>query len=70
MIRTLAENGAAVLVTTHGLDEAEYCNRLGIMVSGEIRREGTASELMEAEHTDSLEEAFISLVRGDNSEQR
>ena len=62
MIRALAEDGTAVIVTTHGLDEAEYCNRLGIMSGGELLVEGTPSELRESEQSDTLEEAFIKLV--------
>ncbi len=62
MIRALAEDGTAVIVTTHGLDEAEYCNRLGIMCAGEMLIEGTPSELRESEQCDTLEEAFIKLV--------
>jgi ABC-2 type transport system ATP-binding protein len=41
MINRLADAGAAVLVTTHYLEEAEQCNRLGFMVAGELAAEGT-----------------------------
>jgi ABC-2 type transport system ATP-binding protein len=37
----LADGGAAILVTTHYLEEAEQCNRLGMMVAGELVAEGT-----------------------------
>jgi ABC-2 type transport system ATP-binding protein len=40
MINRLADAGAAILVTTHYLEEAEQCNRLGLMVAGEIVAEG------------------------------
>ncbi len=43
MINRLADGGAAVLVTTHYLEEAEQCNRLGMMVAGELVAEGTPS---------------------------
>lgn len=43
MINQLADAGAAVLVTTHYLEEAEQCNRLGFMVAGELVVEGTPS---------------------------
>ena len=43
MINQLADAGAAVLVTTHYLEEAEQCNRLGFMVAGELVIEGTPS---------------------------
>ena len=41
MINRLADAGAAILVTTHYLEEAEQCNRLGFMVAGELLVEGT-----------------------------
>jgi ABC-2 type transport system ATP-binding protein len=41
MINRLADAGTAILVTTHYLEEAEQCNRLGFMVAGEIVAEGT-----------------------------
>ena len=41
MINHLADRGVAVLVTTHYLEEAEQCNRLGFMVAGELVAEGT-----------------------------
>jgi ABC-2 type transport system ATP-binding protein len=41
MINRLADGGAAILVTTHYLEEAEQCNRLGMMVAGELVAEGT-----------------------------
>ena len=43
MINRLADAGTAVLVTTHYLEEAEQCNRLGLMVAGEFVAEGTPS---------------------------
>jgi ABC-2 type transport system ATP-binding protein len=41
MINKLADMGTAILVTTHYLEEAEQCNRLGFMVAGELAAEGT-----------------------------
>jgi ABC-2 type transport system ATP-binding protein len=41
MINHLADRGVAILVTTHYLEEAEQCNRLGLMVAGELVAEGT-----------------------------
>ena len=43
MINELADRGTAILVTTHYLEEAEQCNRLGFMVAGELVAEGTPS---------------------------
>jgi ABC-2 type transport system ATP-binding protein len=45
MINSFADGGMAVLVTTHYLEEAEQCNRLGLMVAGELVAQGTPSEL-------------------------
>ena len=43
MINRLADMGTAILVTTHYLEEAEQCNRLGFMVAGELVAEGAPS---------------------------
>lgn len=48
-IRQFARNGAAILVTTHFLEEAEHCARLGFMVDGELVAEGSPSEIKEAQ---------------------
>lgn len=45
MINRLADAGAAILVTTHYLEESEQCNRLGLMVAGELVAEGSPGEL-------------------------
>jgi ABC-2 type transport system ATP-binding protein len=49
MINQLADTGTAILVTTHYLEEAEQCNRLGFMVAGELVAEGTPSGVKAAE---------------------
>jgi ABC-2 type transport system ATP-binding protein len=49
MINQLADQGTAVLVTTHYLEEAEQCNRLGFMVAGELVAEGTPSGVKRAQ---------------------
>ncbi len=45
MINHLADEGTAILVTTHYLEEAEQCNKLGFMVQGELVAEGTPTEV-------------------------
>lgn len=45
MINDLADRGAAILVTTHYLEEAEQCNRLGFMVAGELVAEGAPTAI-------------------------
>jgi ABC-2 type transport system ATP-binding protein len=49
MINWLADQGTAILVTTHYLEEAEQCNRLGFMVAGELVAEGTPSGVKAAQ---------------------
>ena len=44
-INALAERGVTVLVTTHFMEEAEYCDRLAIMAAGEILALGTPAEI-------------------------
>ena len=48
-INQLADQGTAILVTTHYLEEAEQCNRLGFMVAGELVAEGTPSGVKAAQ---------------------
>ena len=66
-IGSLAEQGVTVLVTTHFMEEAEYCDRLVIMDRGEILAEGTPEALKKpfrsAETPEpSMEDAFIGLI--------
>ncbi len=49
MINRLADMGTAILVTTHYLEEAEQCNRLGFMVAGELVAEGTPCGVKKAQ---------------------
>ena len=55
MINQLADMGTAILVTTHYLEEAEQCNRLGMMVAGELVAEGSPSEVKAAQGGHLLE---------------
>ena len=55
--------GTAVLVTTHYLDEAEYCRRISIMVNGAIAAMGTPSEVRKAVGAETLDEVFLKLTR-------
>ncbi len=55
MINQLADRGAAVLVTTHYLEEAEQCNRLGLMVAGELVAEGSPAQIKAAQKGHVLE---------------
>jgi ABC-2 type transport system ATP-binding protein len=66
-INALAESGVTVLVTTHFMDEANYCNRLVIMAEGEVLAKGTPADMKACfrshEHPDpTMEDAFIGLI--------
>jgi ABC-2 type transport system ATP-binding protein len=55
MINSFADRSMAILVTTHYLEEAEQCNRLGLMVAGELVAHGTPSSLKAAQKGHVLE---------------
>jgi ABC-2 type transport system ATP-binding protein len=59
--RTL--EGMTVFITTHYMDEAEYCNRLSIMVDGRINALGSPSELRQQYAASSMDEVFFKLAR-------
>jgi ABC-2 type transport system ATP-binding protein len=59
----LAEEGVTIFVTTHYMDEAEYCGRISIMHQGKIIEKGKPFELIEKNNADKLEEMFIDLIR-------
>jgi ABC-2 type transport system ATP-binding protein len=63
LIYETAAEGTSVLVTTHYLDEAEYCNRISIMVNGAIAAIGTPSEVRASQGVDTLDEVFVRLTR-------
>lgn len=63
MIYEAAAAGTTVLVTTHYLDEAEYCDRLSIMVDGSIAAMGTPSEVKATFAASSLDDVFLRLTR-------
>ncbi|WP_291426242.1 ATP-binding cassette domain-containing protein [Acidocella sp.] len=71
-INALADSGVTVLVTTHFMDEAEYCDRLVIMGQGKVLAEGTSESLKsacrDATHPDpSMEDAFVALIEADSA---
>ena len=63
LIYTAAENGVTIFVTTHYMDEAEYCNRISIMVDGSIRALDTPANLKQQFAVSSMDEVFFSLAR-------
>jgi drug efflux transport system ATP-binding protein len=64
MIYESASRGVTIFVTTHYMDEAEYCNRISIMVDGKIEALGTPGALKENYSADTMDEVFIRLARG------
>lgn len=64
MIYQEAEKGTTIFVTTHYMDEAEYCHRVSIMVDGKIEALGTPQELKNDFGVTSVEEVFVKLARG------
>jgi ABC-2 type transport system ATP-binding protein len=63
MIYEAAHAGTTVFVTTHYMDEAEYCDRVSIMVDGRIEALDTPMRLKEQFHAASMEGVFIQLAR-------
>jgi ABC-2 type transport system ATP-binding protein len=66
-ITGLAEQGVTIIVTTHFMQEAEYCDRIAIMDAGEILAQGSPAEVRELARSattpePSMEDAFISVV--------
>jgi len=63
LLYELAESGVAIFVTTHYMDEAEYCGRLSIMHRGGIIEQGRPFDLKRKHATSSLEDLFVNLIR-------
>lgn len=63
MIYETASVGITVFVTTHYMDEAEYCDRISIMSEGKIVALDTPENLKKQYNTDSVEEVFIKIAR-------
>jgi ABC-2 type transport system ATP-binding protein len=64
LIYEAAAAGTTVLVTTHYMDEAEYCDRVSIMVSGRIAALGRPADLKRQFGVASVDELFVRLARG------
>ena len=63
MIYQTAESGTTVFVTTHYMDEAEYCDRVSIMVDGTIKALDTPAMLKRSFNAASMDEVFLQLAR-------
>lgn len=63
MIYQAAESGITVFVTTHYMDEAEYCHRVSVMVDGRIDALDTPAQLKKTFAAASMDEVFLKLAR-------
>ena len=65
LIYETAAKGTTVFVTTHYMDEAEYCNRVSIMVDGKIVALDNPEQLKKTYGVDSMQDVFLKLARND-----
>jgi len=63
LLYELAESGVAIFVTTHYMDEAEYCGRISILHRGIIIEQGRPFDLKKKYATSSLEDMFVNLIQ-------
>jgi ABC-2 type transport system ATP-binding protein len=63
LFHRIADAGAAVLVSSHVMDEAERCDRLMLMREGVVIADDTPARILEATGTHDVEQAFLALVR-------
>ena len=66
MIYEASDKGITVFVTTHYMDEAEYCNRISIMVDGRIKALDTPGGLKQTYKAKDMDEVFLKLARGNH----
>lgn len=64
LIYDASERGITIFVTTHYMDEAEYCDRISMMVDGEIKALDTVPELKKKYNAADMDEVFRKLARG------
>lgn len=64
LIYAAAQDGITIFVTTHYMDEAEYCNRISIMVDGKIEALDTPRALKQRYNTTTMDDVFYQLARG------
>jgi ABC-2 type transport system ATP-binding protein len=67
MFHELADAGAAVLVSSHVMDEAERCDRLLLMREGRLLADDTPAALLAATGAADVEGAFLALVEGEGT---
>jgi len=64
MIYKASNQGTTIFVTTHYMDEAEYCDRVTIMVNGKIEAMDTPKNLKSSYNVESMNDVFLKLARG------
>ncbi len=64
LIYAASAKGITIFVTTHYMDEAEYCNRISMMVDGEIKALDTPAKLKQQYSANTMDEVFFELARG------
>ena len=64
MIYDASDLGITIFVTTHYMDEAEYCNRISVMVDGKMEALDSPANLKKQYATESMDEVFYKLARG------
>lgn len=64
LIYAAADRGITIFVTTHYMDEAEYCNRISMMVDGKIKALDTPTNLKQQFNANSMDDVFFELARG------
>ncbi|MCE5215005.1 MAG: ABC transporter ATP-binding protein [Methanobacterium sp.] len=64
----LKENGATILITTHYMDEARHCDRIGFIQRGKLIAEDTPANLLKNSGKDSLEDAFLLFSRKEDKD--
>ncbi len=69
LIYQLSERGQTIFVTTHYMDEAEYCHRLALMHEGRIIALDTPQALRKAYRADSLDDVFAAMIKEQEQEQ-
>lgn len=62
-ITSLSKKGVTILVTTHFMDEAEFCHRISLFYKGETIAVGTPGELKQKANADNMEDTFINLIK-------
>ena len=63
LLYDMAEHKTTVFVTTHYMDEAEYCGRISIMHMGKLVELGNPRDLVRKHRANNLEDMFINLIR-------